>query len=61
VEVLEDGANDGGLGDVGQDAAATATLAAGEKVLPEGALEKESPWDASSAGGGRKLGRRSGR
>jgi len=28
VEVLEDGAHDGGLGDVGQDAAATATLAA---------------------------------
>jgi len=32
VEVLEDGPNNGGVCEVGQDAAATATFAAGEGV-----------------------------
>jgi len=54
VEVDEDGANHGWLGDVGEDAAATAAPGAGEDVELEGAPEKLGPGDAPVPGGGKK-------
>src|SRR5512141_1479620 len=43
TEVLEDGADDRGLGDVGQDAPPSAALVAGEDVYLAGSPEKLGP------------------
>jgi hypothetical protein len=59
VEVVEDGADDRRVGDVGQDdAAEAAALAAREDVHREATPEKFGPRQALASGGGRKWVRR---